>query len=77
MRNRQEGENASGVRPCQPWLGVWNVIPGMTVSWRWVLNTELTYDLFFQEEHCLNVVLEGGLDQTNVEAGRPVMRQLH
>lgn len=48
---------------------------GMIVSWWWVLNTELTYDLF-QKEHCLNVVLEGGLEQTNVETERPVMRQL-
>lgn len=30
----------------------------MIVSWWWVLNTELIYDLFFQKEHCLNVVLE-------------------
>ena len=38
-------------------------------SWWWVLNTEWTYDLFFQKEHYLNVVLEDGLEQMKVEAG--------
>lgn len=43
----------------------------------WVFPREWTCDLFIQKDHCLTVVLEDGLEQTKVEAGKPVMRLLH
>lgn len=37
----------------------------------------LTYDLLFQKKYHLTGILEDGLWQTEVEAGRPIMRLLH
>lgn len=42
-----------------------------------VFSREWTCDLFIQNDQCLTVVLEDGLEQTKVGAGKPVMRLLH